>query len=440
MKQSIRNRLLGTTTGVLVIFLTLTGWVLDQSFQASIVTGAEEQLRLVIYSLMGGVEDEGGRLKVGEDLSEPRLSQPESGLYAQLSDDINGPIWTSPSAVTSDVSFIVPVAEPGAFTFAVVTSEVPRFALSYAVIWEGAEVERVTFSAITDQAPFSASISQFRRSLGLGFVLAMAVFVVAQVLALRWGLRPLRVMADEVEALESGQADRLQGGYPRELQGLANNLERFIDHEQRSRARYRHALEDLAHSLKTPLAVFRNALIDKQLNRPLLSEQLDRMESTVTHQLSKASARGPVVVGKAVDVARQVERLLRALETAYADKDVSVEMRGGEAVLVRGDESDFLELFGNLAENAFKYGVSKVRVGVQGVEQGARVTIEDDGPGIPASLRAEVLDRGKRLDELKPGQGIGLAVVAELVSLYSGTLEIAESELGGAFIGVNLPG
>ena len=122
------------------------------------------------------------------------------------------------------------------------------------------------------------------------------------------------------------------------------------------------------------------------------------------------------------------------------DKDISVEMRGDEAVLVRGDESDFLEVFGNLAENAFKYGVSQVRVGVQGVEQGARVTIEDDGPGIPTSLRAEVLDRGKRLDELKPGQGIGLAVVAELVSLYSGTLEIAESELGGAFIGVNLPG
>lgn len=423
---------------MLVIFLTLTGWVLDRSFRMSVTAGAEEQLRLVVYSVMGAVEDEGGRLQVGVDISEPRLSQPDSGLYARVADDLNGALWVSPSA-TSDVNFDTGAAEPGAFVFVEAALPLPRYVLSYTVIWEGADVERVTFSAAVDQAPFAASIGEFRRSLGVGFGLAMLVFVLAQILSLRWGLRPLRVMADEVQALESGDVQTMRDGYPRELQGLAKNLERFIEHEQRSRSRYRHALEDLAHSLKTPLAVIRNTLIETRVDRSLLVEQLERMESTVTNQLSKASARGPVVVGKPVDIGVQVERLVRALQTAYIEKGVDVSLSKEASPRVRGDESDFLEMFGNLAENAFKYTNSKVSIVVRQEKNEALVLVEDDGDGIPEDLRADVLNRGKRLDEIQPGQGIGLAVVAELVVLYAGRLEIRESDLGGAQIEVRLP-
>lgn len=438
MKHSIRNRLLGTTTCVLVVFLTLTGWVLDQSFRLSVTTGAEEQLRLVIYSVMGAVEDDEGALNVVEGLSEPRLSQPDSGLYAQIADDLDGSLWVSPSTM-SEVSFQTPAGEPGTFIFAETDLPIPRYVLSYTVIWEGAEVERVTFSAATDQAPFAASIGEFRRSLGLGFALATTVFIVAQILALRWGLIPLRVMADEVEALESGEVESMQDGYPRELQGLAKNLERFIEHEQRSRSRYRNALEDLAHSLKTPLAVIRNSIDGGQPDRSLLNEQLARMEATVMSQLSKASARGPVVVGKPVAIASQIERLVRALDTAYVAKQVEVQLDVKGAPSVRGDESDFLEIFGNLVENAFKYSNRRVQIGVRAEADSAVVRVSDDGAGIPADLRAEVLDRGKRLDEMRPGQGIGLAVVAELVGLYGGQLRIEDSALGGALIEVSLP-
>lgn len=441
MNNSIRNRLLGTTALVLVVFLTSTGLILDRSFQSSVLAGAQEQLRLVIFSIMGAVEDDdGGLVVVSEELSEPRLSQPESGLYVQVSDDINGSLWTSPSAGTTEVNFDAGTSEPGAFVFRELADPIPRYVLSYTVIWEGADVERVTFSAVVDSAPFASSLQEFRRTLGVGFALAMVVFVIAQVLALRWGLRPLHVMADEVEALESGEAETLQGGYPKELQGLANNLERFIEHEQRSRSRYRNALEDLAHSLKTPLAVIRNTLTGQDVDRSLMTEQLERMESTVTSQLSKASARGPMVVGKQVDVGVQVERLIRALQTAYVDKGVEVTIDKAGDTIVRGDEADFLEIFGNLSENAFKYTSSAVKIVISGSEEGVQVTIEDDGAGIPEDLRADVLNRGKRLDEIQPGQGIGLAVVAELVDLYSGTLEISDSALGGAFIQVRLPG
>ena len=442
MNSSIQKRLLITTTCVLALFLTITGWVLDRAYSTSVVTGAEEQLRLVIYSLMGTVDESDGRLAFTQSVAEPRLTQPDSGLYAQVADELGGGLWTSPSAVTTGVAFAKVDTQPGLFVFSEVASSEPRYHLSYTVIWEDVETEQVVFSAATDQKPFRASIRQFRRSLSIGLGAATLLFILAQLFALRWGLLPLRTMAEEVQELESGERESLTESYPRELEGLAENLDRFVAHEQRSRSRYRNALDDLAHSLKTPLAVVRNTLLDPNVDKSLVSEQLDRMETTVTHQLSKASASGPVVVGKSVAVSALVERLLRALQTAYIDRGIHIETELSDQVLARGDERDFMEMLGNLLENAFKYTHSAVRVRVSrsaDSPQVSLITIEDDGEGIPIALREEVLRRGRRLDQIESGQGIGLAVVAELVALYSGWLEISDSELGGARVVLALP-
>ncbi|MEM7079275.1 MAG: ATP-binding protein [Pseudomonadota bacterium] len=434
-----------TTTLVLVVFLALVGWVLDRSYTNSIVTSAEEQLRLVIYSLMGTVVDTGGeqegeRLEFAPGLIEPRLMQPDSGLYATVMDDHGEDIWVSPSALTTGVAFPRRQSVPGLFQFHSVDGAVARFVLSYTVIWEDVDSDyQVMFSAATDQAPFRATIAQFRRSLGLGFGAAVLVFVLSQLLALRWGLMPLRTMASEVEELESGEREKLSDAYPLELTGLAANLDRFVLHEQRSRSRYRHALEDLAHSLKTPLAVVRNALLDSQPDKDLLSEQLQRMETTVTHQLSKATPSGPVVVGQAVELGQLAQRLTRAVRKAYAERDIQVEVATPNPVLVRGDERDFMEILGNLIENAFKYTRGSVRIEtfVEG-DRGVAL-ICDDGPGIPENRRREVFSRGHRLDEIENGQGIGLAMVAELVELYQGDLAIDTAPAGGAAVRVALP-
>jgi two-component system, OmpR family, sensor histidine kinase PhoQ len=442
LNHSIQSRLLITTTFVLVVFLTITGWILDRSFRTSVVTGAEEQLRLVIYSLMGSVQEQDGQLTFSQGVAEPRLTQPDSGLYAQVAGESNEVIWVSPSAATTSVDFPRVQTQPGLFVFREVDGAAARFHLSYTVIWEGVDTEYVVFSAATDQQPFRIAINQFRRSLGIGLGAVTALFIMAQLLALRWGLLPLRTMAAEVQELESGEREALSRVYPRELEGLAENLGRFIDHEQRSRTRYRNALDDLAHSLKTPLAVVRNSLLEPTPDKTLVSEQLERMETTVTHQLTKASAAGPVVVGKSVDVGQLVERLLRALQTAYLDRAINVEKQLDEAVFVRGDERDFMEIIGNLLENAFKYTDNAVRVSVttgQNPGSSATITIEDNGEGIPPTLRDEVLRRGRRLDQIESGQGIGLAVVAELVALYNGSLEITDSSLGGARLTVLLP-
>ncbi|MEM9622712.1 MAG: ATP-binding protein, partial [Pseudomonadota bacterium] len=414
-----------------------------RAFSASVVTGAQEQLRLVIYSLMGTVGEQDDKLTFNAILFEPRLSQPDSGLYARVTGDLGEELWLSASAVTTAVEFPDIENQPGAFVFVETAAPIPRFHLSYTVIWEGVDTDMVVFSTATDQAPYRAAIAEFRRSLSLGLGAATLFFIIAQLAALRWGLLPLRKMAGEVRELEAGEREQLSDAYPRELTGLAANLDRFVAHEKDRRSRYRHALEDLAHSLKTPLAVVRNSLLGDVPDKPLLQEQLQRMETTVTHQLSKASATGPVVVGKAVIIDELVQRLVRALQTAYADKQVQVSTQLQNGLAARGDERDFLEMLGNLLENAFKYGVSKVHVTSRLVQQGetqlAQICVADDGPGIPAALRAEVLNRGHRLDEIQSGQGIGLAVVAELVGLYQGQLDITESAHGGAAVVVNLP-
>jgi two-component system sensor histidine kinase PhoQ len=442
LKAGIQTRLLITTTLVLGTSLSLAGVVLDRSFQASIVAGAEEQLRLVIYSLMGSVDEYGDEMRFNLDFPEPRLNQPESGLYAVVDSGDGDQRWRSPSVITTGVEFPADEVALGAGEFrfdAARQGPVDRFFLNYAVIWEDTEEALLTFRVGTDQAPFRSAIQGFRRNLYVGLGAVTVLFVLAQYLAVRWGLIPLRTMAGEVREMEEGHRERLSDRYPTELHGLAQNLDRFVAHEQRSRARYRKAMEDLAHSLKTPLAVIRNALGEQVPAGPaLLTDQLDRMESSVTYQLSRASATGPVVVGRIVNVANMVERLVRALRTAYSERGIEVVQNIPAELNVRGDERDLMEMLGNLLDNAFKYTHSSVTIGAER-DDVVCIVIDDDGPGIEPELRQQVLNRGTRADQVQSGQGIGLSVVAELVALYRGKLEITASPQGGARIRLELP-
>jgi len=436
VKAGIQTRLLFTTTLVLGSCLSLAGYILDRSFQASVVAGAEQQLRLVTYSLMGVVDFRAGRVGLSSDLPEPRLNQPESGLYASVQMRENARGWKSPSALTTDVPFPehVLAMDPGEFLFTEVDdATAPFYYLSYAVSWGADDGAVLTFTVATETTEFERAIGGFRRNLWLGLGAVLLLFVGAQFLALRWGLTPLRQMAEEVRELEAGDREALSRTYPLELEGLAENLDRFVEHERRSRTRYRNALEDLAHSLKTPLAVVRNAITEANgSTSELLREQLARMESTVHHQLSRASVRGPVIVGGTVQLGTLIERLVRALRTAYADRRIEVSLTVDPELRVRGDEGDLMEIFGNLLENAFKYTARRIGISAVRTPAGVVIDIDDDGPGIPEHLREDVLHRGIRADEVQSGHGIGLSVVAELVRLYSGQLAIEVSPLGGA--------
>ena len=440
----LRARLLLTSMLVLVVGLGLTGYVLDRSFGASVVAGANEQLKLLIYSLLGAAEEEGDTLMFPAAPLEPRFEQPESGLYAIVTDVSGNLVWQSPSLqFGSALSMSIPKPPSakklpaGHFLFREIDG---RYEMFYRVIWETEGDQVFTFRVITDETPFRAAIASFRQTLLFGLAAVGLALMAAQFFAVRWGLRPVGAMAGHIRAIEGGARERMGRDYPPELLGLARNIDRFIDHEVESRERYRKAMDDLAHSLKTPLAVFRNALDAGRFDDlKLLRDQLDRMETTVAHQLSRAMTARPVVLADRTAPAQIADRLIKALNTAYMEKGVSVEQRIPAELALRCDERDLMEMLGNLLENAFKYCRSKISVSA---EPGAlvRLLIDDDGPGVPPNQRLRMLERGARGDTIEAGQGIGLAVVAELASNYRGALAIDESPLGGARVMLDLPG
>ena len=445
MPDSIQRRLMLTSSAVLVIFLTATGLLLDRTFSQSVTEGAQQQLQLVVYSLMGAASEEGQQLRFNEGFAEPRLGQPDSGLYALVSNARGDILWRSRSAALTEVSRINDRALiPGDFVFRQSKQGVPRFSLSHSVTWEGLQDERVIFTAITDQAPYRAAIDAFRQNLGLGLGGVALVFVLVQFLALRWGLIPLLRMQREVVDLERGQRDQLSEGYPSELQDLAAHLQHFVTQEQNQRRRYRQALDNLAHSLKTPLSVISNALKEPQPSSTLLQDQVSRMQDVIRGQLNKATLAAPAALGQRTAAEELLMRLVSALRTAYPN--VHIQTRFNATGPLRGDASDLMEIFGNVLENACKFcrGRVVVELAAEDLRQSAqaklRVTIEDDGAGIAVNDRQQVVQRGQRADSQAPGQGIGLSVTAELVDLYQGELTISDSDLGGARICITLPG
>jgi two-component system sensor histidine kinase PhoQ len=445
MRVGLRTRVVLTTSLVLLIGLALGGWVLVRSFSASVVAGAEEQLRLVVYGLLGAADVLDQQLSFASDFAEPRFVLPESGLYALVENAARETLWRSPSLQMTELEGpnFSGLDEPGRFDF---RADERFFYMSYQVIWEDAGEVLLTFRVFTSRAPYLAEIAGFQRTLTMGVAGVVLLLIVAQYLAVAWGINPVNVMAQRVRDLETGHRQRLGEDFPAELIGLARNLDRFIVHEADSRDRYRRAMDDLAHTLKTPLAVLRNGLAERQTDADgLLSEQLDRMETAVSYQLSRAVAAPSPMLTVAVPLAVSTERICNALNIAYASKKVLAEQRIDADLAVRVSEGDLLEMLGNVIENGFKYCGSRVRVSahrkIAGDSGGSRVVVvvEDDGDGIDPSLRDQVLARGARADTAAPGQGIGLAVVVELLNGYGGTLGIDGADLGGARISFNLP-
>jgi two-component system, OmpR family, sensor histidine kinase PhoQ len=243
-----------------------------------------------------------------------------------------------------------------------------------------------------------------------------------------------------VRDLEAGITSRMGEDHPVELTPLAHNIDRFLDHEAATRERYRQGMADLAHSLKTPLAVLRNALHGGTLDIPLMSEQVARMQETIDYQLGRAVVAPPLLPAAPMAVLPVVERLIAALDKAYAGKHVraAVAPDADPGASVRTDARDLMEMLGNLLDNAYKYCNRAVEIRVDDGDP-VRMAVMDDGPGIEPAIRGQVLTRGVRADTRQPGQGLGLAVAAELARGYGGSILIEDGPLGGACITLSLP-
>jgi two-component system sensor histidine kinase PhoQ len=246
-------------------------------------------------------------------------------------------------------------------------------------------------------------------------------------LAYYWTTQPLSALDHEIREVESGQQQQLTQRYPAELQTIKEDLNLLLDNQNRQKQRYRHHLSDLAHALKTPVAVLKTSALAEQ---PELRDQIDRITAMIEHQLKRASSSGQDIWLKQIPISPVAEQLKNALQKIYRDKQIRFELNCPPQMMFRGDETDLMEMLGNLLDNACKACQQRVKLSVQG--KPLQLTVEDDGPGVPMDKKAQLLSRGTRLDTYTDGHGVGLSIVDELCQSYQGQLEISQSALGGA--------
>ena len=300
----------------------------------------------------------------------------------------------------------------------------------------------VTFSVAADLGPALAAARQFSRILGSSLIVLGIGLVSALVLQVRIGLRPLDGIKAALGAIRAGAVQRLSDDdAPTEIAPLAQELNALLDHHRSLIDRARGQAGDLAHALKTPLAVLRNELENEDTpDRTLALEQISAMTDAVQHHLARAQAAGAAgLLGVRADAAHAIEALARTLPR-MSDRDIEVEVAlANRPLWFAGEAQDLSELLGNLLDNACKWAGGKVRIAATRASNRLKVEIGDDGPGIAADQRATALQRGGRLDERKSGSGLGLTIALDLATLYGGTLTLGQSPLGGLKVELDLP-
>ena len=434
MKLSINARTMIGAGLVLTVFLLLTGLALDRAFEDSALTSIQERLRGQLYLLIGETEvSDEGIISLPEKSTLVRLNQPDSGLYAWVYRG-QKTVWQSRSVISTKPHFHddLPAGEE---QFELL-NDAKGFAMSYGVKWQTGETSiPITFTLSEDTSVFVDQINGYRRTLW-GWLGGMAVLLlIAQLLVLRWGLRPLRTVANELAQIEQGKQEQLNSQYPAELQGLTGNLNALLTHERAQQQRYRHALADLAHSLKTPLAVLQGAIDDPDTVR----EQSGRIQQSIDYQLQRAATAGRSGLNSPILLRPIIESLTNALQKVYADKQVQFKLNIPSDLTLRADKGDLTELFGNLLDNACKWCKKTIECHAQISNNDIEITILDDGAGIPDDKIEHILLRGMRADEAVAGQGIGLAVVKEITEAYEGKLILSNQTPSGLLIKLRLP-
>jgi two-component system sensor histidine kinase PhoQ len=436
---SLRARLLLWSSVITIVLVSIAAIVLERAYAHGLQAEYRQRQQLNIQFLLSAATESNNRLQMPRLIKEPRFNQLQSGLYAVLQDETGAELWRSASANGLDVTALLlrePVQRVGERSYDELDwAGLPVALYRFDIGWEMGDggLRKFRWQLLEDLTPYHEQLQKYRTQLWGGLGVLAAVLTATLIVVMQWGLAPVRKLAKEIVALQEGQQERLQQEYPLELKPLADNLNQLVEHEQAQRTRYRNTLADLAHSLKTPLAVLRGVDLSQPASAATVTEQVTRMEQIVAHQLSRSVVVGRRLMAQPVELHGVVRRLSDALQKVYFDRRVEIRIDIAEAVFFYGDESDLMEVLGNVMDNACKYGNGLVLVSAQ--SQPSRrccIHIEDDGSGIDGADVKAVLQRGVRADTREAGQGIGLAVVAEIVDLYDGTITISRSSLGGA--------
>lgn len=455
-RGSIARRMLVAAAVWSAIVLAAAGWSLQALYGDETQQRLDADIDATIVNLLAAVDtDDSGGLEFNDALlpNDERFRRALSGWYwAFLTVDGQGRI-IDPERYRSR-SFFDDLPELPAQMTAQAIRE-PETAQRADLIGPDDALLRVGVRAVRfparpdpvllyagiDRSAADEAVGRFAVRLGIALgVLALGLVIGALVL-IRYGLRPLHDIQDKLADVRSGRRDRLEGEYPAELTPLVSEIDTLIAHNRKVVERARTHVGNLAHALKTPLAVLMN---ESRSGNDKLSElvrrQSDAMSSNINHYLKRAQAAAQAeVLGARSDVKEAVEGIARMLERLHRGKGVAIDVHADERAVFRGEKGDLDELVGNLLENAAKWCKSRVNVTVLRLDDGVEVSVDDDGPGLPQEHREKALQRGKRLDESEPGTGLGLSIVTELADIYGGRLYLEDSPLGGLRARLVLP-
>ena len=432
--------------------LAVTAFALVWLYRVSTYQIFDEPLISTVTSLISSAEtipQESGQtiIALSQEPLDPRYQRALSGRYWQvISDDAQ---ITSRSLFGEEIEFSAEerarlINKPGAQISG--SSPGPdgeslRF-VARSVILPDIE-SPVIMTAAMDQSPARRAIGRFA-VLAISVLAALTLGLIAAVtLQVRLGLRPLFDLRDRVADVRIGGATRVEGDYPREIAPLAGELNSLITHNRDVVERARTHVSNLAHALKTPLAVLTNeADKDKTELGSIVGRQTRTMTSQVEHHLARARAAARAqTIGTRSDISASITAMSRTLARIYGQKDLDITQNLNSDIWFRGEKADLDEIAGNLLDNACKWAKAAVRITVApGGEAGtATVIVEDDGPGVKPENYGKALQRGERLDEAMPGTGFGLSIVDDLVRAYKGSVVLGRSDLGGLKVTLNIP-
>ena len=453
--NSLALRLFLSATAWTVIILLVTGVVLSSLYRQAVERAFDRRLGVYLRTLVADIAspEEAGE-KFPQSLGEPLFELPLSGWYWQVTrvDPGKTEVRSSRSLWDGGLPHLrdqgIPGSADGSRAGYVGGPEDQRLRLVERNVDLGDEGHYLVAIA-GDAAEISDETRSFDRALVITFSILAAVLLLTTTFQVRFGLAPLKRITDGLAAIRSGSAERLTGKFPEEIAPLARETNALIETNREIVERARTHVGNLAHALKTPLSVMVNEATahgTEPFGQKIL-EQADIMRDQVARHLERARlAAGLTVVGSVTQAAPVVTALARTMEKIHRDKNLTIDIHADETARFHGERPDLEEMVGNLVDNACKWASSRVAIEVvrerpdaASERQVVRVIVDDDGRGLSPSEREQVAKRGRRLDETKPGSGLGLSIVLELAGLYGGGLTLGTAPLGGLLAELVLP-
>jgi signal transduction histidine kinase len=453
--NSLALRLFLSATAWAVVILLITGVALSSLYRQSAERAFDRRLGVYLRTLVADVASpDEPRDKFPQSLGEPLFELPLSGWYWQVTRTDPGKtdvrasrsLWDSGLPHLQDLGIVASVN--GSREGYVAGPEDQRLRLVERNVDLG-EDGHYLIAVAGDAIEIADETRSFDQALVATFTVLAAVLLLTTMFQVRFGLAPLKRISDSLAAIRSGSAERLAGKFPEEIAPLARETNALIDANKEIVERARTHVGNLAHALKTPLSVMVNEASARGRDPFALKilEQADIMRDQVARHLERAHlAARLTVVGSITEVAPVVKALARTMEKIHREKTFAIEVQADDKARFRGERPDLEEMIGNLVDNACKWASSRVMIEVvterpdpaTGNEV-VRIVVDDDGRGLSSSEREQVAKRGRRLDETKPGSGLGLSIVVELAGLYGGGLTLGTAPIGGLRAELVLP-